>query len=69
MTAQNKEETMEEEDSLDRELNAQVSEQLGGDGDQTEEVTNPGHKEASGGHSEEGTATENVTAPVPPSAV
>ncbi|KAF7127613.1 hypothetical protein RHSIM_Rhsim11G0011300 [Rhododendron simsii] len=62
MAALNEEEVVEEEDNLDRELNAHVFDQLGAGADLTEEVTNPSQKEASGGHAEDSTVVEDTSA-------
>ncbi|XP_058181185.1 uncharacterized protein LOC131299615 [Rhododendron vialii] len=61
MAAQNKE-IAEEEDSLDKELDANVSEQHGVDADQNVEGTNPGQKEASGGPTDGSTVVEDTPA-------
>ncbi|KAF7141956.1 hypothetical protein RHSIM_Rhsim06G0088600 [Rhododendron simsii] len=51
----------EEEDSLDKELNAEITEQTTKDAAQIDEdVSNPGHKEVSGGNNN--TATGNIPA-------
>lgn len=69
MTALNEEVIVEEEDSLDRELNAHVSEQPGAVADQIDEVTNPGQKETSGGPNEESTVVEDTPAQASPLAI
>ncbi|KAF7128983.1 hypothetical protein RHSIM_Rhsim10G0124800 [Rhododendron simsii] len=53
-----------EGDSLDRELNAHVSDQLVAYAKQNEEVTNLGQKEASGGPTDESTVAEDTPAQV-----
>lgn len=62
-------EMVEEEDSLDRELNAQVSGQPGVVADQVDKVTNLGQKEASGGPNEESTVVEDTSAQASPPAI
>lgn len=54
----------EEEDSLDRELNAHASEQPAAYTEQVEDVTNLGHKEASGGRDDDITVVGDITAEV-----
>jgi dsDNA-specific endonuclease/ATPase MutS2 len=66
MAAQGDDDTVEVEDSLDAELNANVPEQQGADAAQSVEVTNPGQKEASGGPTDGSTAAEVVPDQVPP---
>lgn len=56
------EEHAEKEDSLDKELNAEITEQTTKDAAQIDEdVSNPGHKEVSGGNNNN-TATGNIPA-------
>lgn len=54
----------EEGDSLDRELNARVSEQPAADAEQGEDVTNLGQKEAGGGPNDDSTVVEDTTTEV-----
>lgn len=55
------EEHNEEEDSLDKELNAEITEQTADDAIQNDEdVSNPGHKEVSGGNNANNTATGDI---------
>ena len=58
MAAQNEEEVLEEEDSLDEELNANIPEQQNAKASQTAERTNTGQKEASVGPTDGSTAAE-----------
>lgn len=66
MVALDEEEVVKEEDSLDKELDASVSEQPSVDADQNVEGTNHGQKEASGGLADGSTAAEDTPAQVSP---
>ncbi|KAF7150001.1 hypothetical protein RHSIM_Rhsim02G0153900 [Rhododendron simsii] len=59
----------EEEDSLGRELNANVSEQQVANADQTANMSNPSQREASGGLPDESTSMEDTSAQASPHAV
>ncbi|KAF7131633.1 hypothetical protein RHSIM_Rhsim09G0065600 [Rhododendron simsii] len=69
MAALTEEEILEEEDSLDRDLNAQVSEQPSAGANQIKEVTNPGQMEASGDPTKGSTVVEDTPIQASPPAI